>query len=56
MVMAVAERDLGVPAAVGLTPHRMGGGVPVVKAADDVYGFGLRGEAQKIGRQCEFLG
>lgn len=56
MMMAVAQRNLRVPATVGLTLHRVGGGVPIVKTADDVNGFGLRGDAQKIGRQCEFLG
>ena len=55
-MMPVAERDLRVPAAVGLPLHGMGGGIPIVKTADDVNGFGLRGEMQKIGRQREFLG
>src|SRR4051812_18010457 len=55
MVMAVAQWDLGVPAAVGLAFHGMGVGVPVVEAANDVNGFGFRGDTQKVGRQREFF-
>lgn len=55
MMVTMAERDLRVPSAIGLSLHGISGWVPIVEAADDVNGFGIRRHANEIGRQGEFF-
>lgn len=50
-MMPVVERNLQVPAAVGLAFHRMRGRVPIVKTADEINRLRLRRQAQEIGRE-----
>ena len=47
-MMAVLERDLRVPAAVGTLLKRVRIGAPIVKVAEDRDVFGLRRKEQKV--------
>ena len=56
MMMAVIERNLQKPRAVGLAFHGIGVGIPVIEIADERHDVGFRGVANEVDRLGHFLG
>ena len=56
MMMAVVERDLNQPGAVGLAFHRMRAGIPIIKIAEEVHTVGVRRVTDEVDGLGHFFG
>ena len=56
MMVAMAQRQLRVPGAIGMALHRVRTGMPVIEIAGDKHFLGVRGGANEVDRLAEISG